>query len=286
MDKQKFLYDFLTAYNKKESELKREFNTYPVSEAWENFDKKHSTSGLIFNALRNLLVHNTLDTISYLENSTYKFDWILERIETLSLISSERTNFIEFLITSSNIEQELVEKEFSLFVSDNNKNYYRCFSKQTAEGLRANIFFHHSSKFISFDVSTYNHNVARGQREYYKNTKLYIESELYKGNIGCHIFLNNGDKIPPKLDIVFELRNKKRSNFLEEINWIAIAVLENGFTKTYSNNSDSDTLTESDLLLSKIDKIFNIKTINFICSDVNSLYGKTKGIIRKIGYYN
>ncbi len=283
---EKFLYNYLTIYNDLECEMKNAIKCNTASEGWEEYDKKYNSNGLIFYALRNLLVHDTEKTLKELKNIDRDYKQIILDLNGLKLDKVLRIKYIEFLVTTSNIESELGKKGYSLYISDNENNYFRCFSKRFNSGLRINIFFHHSAKFVTFDVSTYNHNTKTGKKELYKETKVYVESKLYKDTIECHMFLQNNESISPKLDIVYELSKAKACGYFHKRNWIGTRVLENGLVKMYSNRGyHKESFMNHDELMKKIWESFSIEIAEKICGDVNQLYNNAKSAVRKIGLY-
>ena len=285
MEKEKFLYDYLVKYNSSELIMKEELETENASDGWRLYDEKHLTSGLIFYSLRNLLVHDTVNTISEIDSSGLNYEVILEDQDILELDNTTRIKYIDFLIRTSNIERKLEDKQYSLFVSISKNNSFRSFTKKSGSGLRSNIFMHHTAKFISFDISTYNHNVQKGEYEFYKDTRIYIETEFYANKIGCHLFLHNKELIPPKVDIVFEFSGSNPTGFLNEQNWIAISYLAEGKQESYSNKQGSVDYINQDLLNEKIENVFKTQIVDSICSEVKSLYNEARMTARIIGLY-
>lgn len=276
MEKEKFLYKYLVNYNSLEDKIKSKAKTTIIND-WESYDIKHNTNGLIFYSLHNLLAHDTFNVIKQIENSDFEFEWILNKLNSLSLTEQECINFIEFIIISSNIKKELYNRGYSLYVCNNKANPYRCFSKISDSDLRINIFFHHRAKFITYDISTYNHNVDKGRKEYYRNTKYYLESEYINSTICCHISLNEDKPLPTKIDLEYTQFTKE---YLKDNDTLELTTMVDGYWKTFSKNNCGN-----DFLLEKISEFADLDTIQNICCEVKTLYHNVKQIIRKLGLF-
>lgn len=146
-----------------------------------------------------------MNTINEIQNSDISVEKILSDMDCYEMDDSLRNKYIEFLITTSDIENYLIENQnYSLFVSDNERTPFRCFSKRSESGLRTNIFFHHKAQFLD-NVTTYNY--ADKKYEYFKDTEIYVRSEFYKDSIYCIFFLHN-DVLPTKLETCFSFIKK------------------------------------------------------------------------------
>lgn len=157
ISKEEFIYKFLTEYNKIENNIKESNNIVDVK----------------LRAIRNTLCHNLETSINEL-NKFVSFNEILELFGKSELTQDLEWKINKFIWKSNDLEEFLKGKSYKKIVEKNSNNEYIIFQKNL-KSLYFNVFYHITSSFISFSITTYNHN-DNGKREYYDG-KYYIEVE-------------------------------------------------------------------------------------------------------------
>ncbi len=219
MDKEMFLYEFLIRFNKIEQKY-RSKNT--LTAEFKKLDLTTNSSILILYTLRNLLVHQTKETLQTLDEDL-NFTLILEELLNSKLSDKRRHKYFDFIITSCQVDAELTKKcykvvDSSKFSNYNGNNYYKVYCKDN-NGYISNIFFHRLGGFVSCSISSYDFTVPNGKRRYIFDN-IYLETEKYEQLLRVHLTFDSNFPKNDYIVIYFNPYNKGLSiNDIEKIEY-------------------------------------------------------------------
>ncbi len=285
MNKEQFLYDFLVKYNQKEKLIQNQYNSN-INDAWIKNDSANGEDGLIIYILRNLLAHDTEETLNNLKN-VVNYDEVISWLDNFKVDEYQKLKLLEFILKSSKIKNELEIKGFKKFENSNIKNVYYCYYRKL-NNVYFNIFLHPTGKFITCSISSYNHSKVGNGREYYKDTDIYIESEIYQKEVILKLFKGEDTQLVPKLEIYLKIKPKNLT--ITQLNYCKMCDGEY-IEKRFIENRDCDYENTARLSyynnLNDLQNIFkadfDLELLSEINSEVIRQYKEINQVLQKIG---
>lgn len=270
MEKEEFLYNFLTQFNTVDNKKNKSSKEY-----W----KEKGFTGEFLYYLRNILVHQTQDEgiFKYIEqNITYMK--ILNLFKDITLLPNEKDKIIYITFISDYYEEYFIKKGY-LKKEYNRYTYYE--KKTNIKGLNYNIFIYNNEKkdgFFTKNIHSYNHQNMKNNKIYIDDDvkKVYISSE--KNNDELFIRINNyelNDKIPIILEIrIITEKDNLKNKQIKKYN--LFVPLPNIFDDEIVNDKEeNEKIYEKSKKLSKLRKEIQIPDdeVDFLDFD-DSIYNK------------
>lgn len=232
MKKEEFIYEYMLAYNKYE----QKFNGKTAVDFWRDYDKKNGTSGLIFMALRNELVHNTYETMLEIE-SINPLALIIQELKNPQLKIKERMKYLNFFLKSKKMKLALEKKKFEK-ISVSDSNFFKIFQKKY-ENLYGTLFFSHKELLFEVSVSTFDH--QKGCKNLFDG--YYIESELCNHQYIINFFKSDANLLIYSVKIYIDKDFNPKNIFLGiemiEVSIITVDSKENKNFKLSQQNLEN-----------------------------------------------
>lgn len=286
MSKEEFLYNFLVKYNIKEKAVINRYSTNN-NDSWIKNDKDNEQDGLLLYILRNLLAHDTEETLNSLSDE-FEYDSVIAWLDNMCLDKIEKLKLLEYLLKSSKVENELYSKNFKKFQNNNKKNIYYCYYRKL-DGIYFNIFLHPDGQFITCDISTFNHSKITGGREYYECTDIYVESELY-GDMIILRLIKGDDLLSPKLELYFKKNGKNFDNAIIQVGYSKMSgdkYVENRFVKNRDHSCENTSflcyIDDLEKAKASFKDDFNFELLHEISNNVSKQYKEINQVLQKVG---